>query len=145
MTDKYKDIEEEILFIKQTLVYQLGGDISNSLDKIFSYLESSKLASVATGGICESPKAPYIFGETPSEMEIRLISPYHEDIKNDELDLIMTVEDFKDDVESGALTDYDGWGYAVNKNNKKRTDINIFASKVNQIPSDATHIIWFNR
>ena len=56
---------------------------------------------------------------------------------------LMTVEDFRGNCEGGGFIDYDGFGHPVKdgKASKQR----IYPSERNQIPKDATHIIWFNR
>jgi len=56
----------------------------------------------------------------------------------------MTVAEFRIYVRSGAFIDYDGYGYPV-KDEMMNNSLPILPSKVDDIPSDATHIIWFNR
>ena len=56
----------------------------------------------------------------------------------------MTVEEFKDDVNTGCLIDYDGFGHPM-KDGKMAGHLDIYPSRVDIIPEDATHIIWFNR
>jgi hypothetical protein len=63
--------------------------------------------------------------------------------KNGEDD-VYTVEEFKERTRSGMFIDYDGHGYPV-KNSTANTGIIIRPSKINDIPEDATHIVWFNR
>jgi hypothetical protein len=57
----------------------------------------------------------------------------------------MTVEQFIEDVKSGCLIDYDGWGYYVKDN--KRTNIMVFPSdvKYNAIRKEFDTIVWFNK
>ena len=59
-------------------------------------------------------------------------------------DDVYTVEEFRDCVECGGFIDYDGFGHPV-KDGKANEDIWVKPSKVNQIPKDATHIVWYNR
>ncbi len=59
-------------------------------------------------------------------------------------DDVYTVEEFKKAVECNAFIDYDGYGYPV-KNKLADPKIIILPSKIDQIPEDATHIVWFNR
>lgn len=59
-------------------------------------------------------------------------------------DDVYTVEEFKRFCTSGAFRDYDGFGYPV-KDGLADEDIYIVPSKLDRIPADATHIIWFNR
>lgn len=63
--------------------------------------------------------------------------------KEDEDD-VYTVEEFKQFVASGAFIDYDGHGHPV-KDNLSDPNIHIKPSKLSEIPSDATHIVWYNR
>jgi hypothetical protein len=53
---------------------------------------------------------------------------------------VMTVGDFKAEVQSGALTSDDGHGYPV-KNNKMNTNFKLPGN----IPEDATHVAWANK
>ncbi len=62
----------------------------------------------------------------------------------DNEDDVYTVEEFKQCCEDGAFRDYDGHGYPV-KDNKACESIIVKPSRVNKIPEDATHIIWFNK
>ena len=59
-------------------------------------------------------------------------------------DDVYTVEEFRDCCEVGAFIDYDGFGYPV-KNSLADNSITIVPSRLEEIPEDATHIIWFNR
>ena len=59
-------------------------------------------------------------------------------------DEVYTVDEFKKAVECNVLIDYDGYGYPV-KNKLADPSIIILPSKIDQIPEDATHIVWFNR
>lgn len=61
-----------------------------------------------------------------------------------EADDVYTVREFKDCVDLGYFTDYDGFGYPV-KNKLSDSNITISPSRYKDIPKDATHIIWFNR
>ena len=62
----------------------------------------------------------------------------------DDEDDVYTVEEFKEFVECAAFTDYDGFGYPV-KDNLADSSKFIYPSIVDEIPSDATHIVWFNK
>ncbi len=57
---------------------------------------------------------------------------------------LMTVEEFREAVKIGAFTDYDGHGIAA-KNGMCSRERHIYPSTVDQIPEDATHIVWFNK
>jgi hypothetical protein len=59
-------------------------------------------------------------------------------------DDVYTVEEFKHRCERRSFVDYDGFGHPV-KDGKADESIFIYPSKVSEIPSDATHIVWFNR
>ena len=56
---------------------------------------------------------------------------------------LITVGEFLVDVRERNFTDWDGSGHPVK--NGKMAAIDIYPSKVNDIPADATHIIWFNK
>jgi hypothetical protein len=57
---------------------------------------------------------------------------------------VYTVAEFRECVESTAFIDYDGYGHPV-KDKKSDPSIAVLPSKVDEIPTDATHIVWFNR
>lgn len=57
---------------------------------------------------------------------------------------LMTVEEFKANVESGGFIDYDGMGHAV-RGDEVDESFYVYPSEVDKIPEDATHILWFNR
>lgn len=57
---------------------------------------------------------------------------------------IMTVDEFKSSVIDGSFIDYDGHGHPA-REGKMEGDLMIYPSIVNDIPKDATHIVWFNK
>lgn len=57
---------------------------------------------------------------------------------------LMTVDEFKDNCKCGGFIDYDGFGHPVLQN-KMMDDVEIKPSRLDLIPTYATHIIWFNR
>jgi len=59
-------------------------------------------------------------------------------------DDVYTVEEFREQVETQGFVDYDGWGYPV-KDSKADESILVKPSRVDEIPSDATHIVWYNQ
>lgn len=59
-------------------------------------------------------------------------------------DDIYTVEEFKIMVKHGVLIDYDGFGYPM-KDGLADDEILVYPSRVDDIPEDATHVVWFNR
>lgn len=59
-------------------------------------------------------------------------------------DDVYTAEEFRLCVKGGGFIDYDGYGHPV-KDKKADPSINIYPSKIKEIPADATHIVWFNR
>ncbi len=61
-----------------------------------------------------------------------------------EEDDVYTVDEFRRNVSCGAFVDYDGFGYPV-KNSMANPTIVIQPSRLDRIPPDATHIVWFNR
>ena len=59
-------------------------------------------------------------------------------------DDVYTVDEFREKVETGMFIDYDGFGYPV-REGKADPDITVKPSRLDDIPADATHIVWFNR
>ena len=55
---------------------------------------------------------------------------------------LMTVKEFRENVECGGFIDYDGFGIPVK--DSKQADFEIYPSIQHLIPLDATHIQWFN-
>lgn len=66
---------------------------------------------------------------------------YNKGIDKD--DHVMTIEEFEEYCKSGYLIDYDGFGYPVRDG--KYAKIHIRPSKRDDIPKDATHVVWYNR
>lgn len=63
----------------------------------------------------------------------------------DDEDDVYTVEEFLAKVASKAFIDYDGFGHPVKD---RMADESIWvrpSTAKEQIPADATHIVWFNR
>ena len=59
-------------------------------------------------------------------------------------DDVYTVAEFNDLCKRGLFIDYDGFGYPVKDHMADETWV-VKPSKRKHIPSDATHIVWFNR
>lgn len=59
-------------------------------------------------------------------------------------DDVYTVEEFINCCKRNAFVDGDGFGYPV-KDSKSNPRIVIQPSKLDSIPVDATHIVWFNK
>jgi hypothetical protein len=59
-------------------------------------------------------------------------------------DDVYTIEEFKQCCACKAFIDYNGWGYPV-KDKMADENIIILPSKLEQIPVDATHIVWYNK
>lgn len=57
---------------------------------------------------------------------------------------LYTIEEFISMCKAGAFNDYDGYGNPV-KNNRMNTDVSVYPSEIDKIPSDVTHIVWFNK
>ena len=62
------------------------------------------------------------------------------DIEDD----VYTIEEFLNCVKCGAFIDYDGFGFPV-KDKLADESIEVKPSKIDKIPKDATHIVWYNR
>lgn len=62
----------------------------------------------------------------------------------DDEDDVYTVEEFRERCLSHAFIDYDGHGYPI-KDNLADNSIMVKPSCLSVIPSDATHIVWYNR
>lgn len=56
---------------------------------------------------------------------------------------VMTVADFLESCRDGMFIDYDGHGHAAKDG--WCSSIRIYPSALESIPSDATHIVWYNR
>ena len=59
-------------------------------------------------------------------------------------DDVYTIKEFKQSCESGAFIDYDGFGYPI-KDKLADNKIIIRPSQLEDIPNDATHIVWYNK
>ena len=59
-------------------------------------------------------------------------------------DDVFTVMDFKLMCARHELIDYDGFGHPV-KRRKCDPEITVKPSKIDEIPADATHVVWYNR
>lgn len=59
-------------------------------------------------------------------------------------DDVYTVAEFLAHVKCGSFIDYDGFGHPV-KDGMADKGIWIKPSRPSAIPSDATHVVWFNR
>ena len=57
---------------------------------------------------------------------------------------IFSVTEFRQHVKDGLFVDYDGYGHPI-KNRLMARRIYVQPSKLKEIPSDATHIAWYNR
>ena len=77
--------------------------------------------------------------KTPAQLE----EIYTEDIP-DYGDL-MTVEKYKEMVDCGMFTDYDGHGEPVRDGMIASGHFAVIPSQLHKLRSDATHIVWFNR
>lgn len=75
------------------------------------------------------------------KFELIEVPSYDEDLPNYG-DLIPVFE-FIEACNNSGFIDYDGSGHPV-KNNKM-SDIIVKPSRYNEIPKDATHIMWFNK
>lgn len=59
--------------------------------------------------------------------------------------VLMTVEDFVDEVKSGAFTDDDGTGYFATPTQMVRA-LRAYCAPWLQSPSpELTHVVWFNK
>ena len=59
-------------------------------------------------------------------------------------DDVYTVEEFRARVKDGSFIDYDGIGKPV-KDGLADIETWVKPSKLEDIPKDATHIVWYNR
>jgi len=60
-------------------------------------------------------------------------------------DDVYTVAEFIQAVESGAFIDYDGYGHPVRDGMSDTSIVICPSTAAEDIPSDATHVVWFNR
>jgi len=79
-------------------------------------------------------------GENPGVLPASClyVSPIRVDVPT------FTVEEFRELCENESFSDEDGWGHPA-KDNKQDRSIRIFSSRLGRIPSDATHIVWYDR
>jgi len=57
---------------------------------------------------------------------------------------VMTVEEFTTAVEAGGFVDYDGFGNPA-KDGRMDGKLFIIPSRIDEVPKDCTHIVWYNR
>jgi hypothetical protein len=77
------------------------------------------------------------------EMETNMA--YDKRIPDEDSCDIMTVSDFMSEVNNnGLFNDNDGVGFPA-KDNQLDYDVEIYPSRMDLIPDDATHIVWFNK
>jgi hypothetical protein len=62
----------------------------------------------------------------------------------DEEDDVYTVAEFREYCKNRMFIDYDGFGYPV-RNGKADPEVCVKPSRVESIPADATHVVWYNR
>lgn len=68
---------------------------------------------------------------------------YTDELEHDEEDILMDIEEFKSCVENQVFGPNDGHGHPVKDGFIDMTKI--YTDNIDKIPSDATHIIWFNK
>lgn len=69
---------------------------------------------------------------------------YTEPLDKWDFGLVLTVKDFLEEVECGMYIDYDGSGFPV-KEGLVDISLNVYPSEIEKIPTDADHIVWFNK
>lgn len=69
---------------------------------------------------------------------------YNRDVEEYSFGDLMTVKQFVAACKCGAFIDYDGYGNPV-KDDKIAWDVQALPSAYEDIPKDATHIMWYNR
>jgi hypothetical protein len=62
---------------------------------------------------------------------------------NDEDD-VYTVAEFRQFCKQGHFIDYDGFGHPV-RERKANPSVTVKPSRIDEIPADATHVVWYNR
>ena len=123
-------LKTEVLpVLKESLAHlQLTGlSTVEDLDGLIAQLEDAPMTKV------ENYREPVTFTKT----NLYGCGPDSEDD-------VYTVEEFKACVESGAFIDYDGFGHPV-KDSMADPTVVVYPSRVSEIPSDATHIVWYNK
>lgn len=58
---------------------------------------------------------------------------------------MMTIQEYIHDVACGGLIDYDGEGYPFSAAGEDKNCIIKPSKNGTDIPSEATHIVWYNR
>jgi hypothetical protein len=59
-------------------------------------------------------------------------------------DDVYTVDEFRQNVRVGAFIDYDGFGHPV-RDGLCDPSVTVKPSRLDEIPADATHVVWYNR
>lgn len=60
-------------------------------------------------------------------------------------DDVYTIKEFRANVASNAFIDYDGHGYPVKDSLADPSIMIIPSTFEEELPNDATHIVWYNR
>lgn len=81
-------------------------------------------------------------GEIASNIDQTSSSEFIREFDEDDTD-IYTIEEFTECVEIGGFNDYDGCGCAAKDG--KKTGRSYYPSEIDEIPEDATHIVWYNK
>lgn len=58
---------------------------------------------------------------------------------------LMTLEDFKDNCNSGGFIDYDGYGHYATATQMSNLIVRPSDVKKKKLREDFTHVVWFNR
>ncbi len=56
---------------------------------------------------------------------------------------VMTVGEYRENVDCGGFIDYDGFGYPMKDGKSAKHPL--YPSEINKLPTDATHVVWFNK
>ena len=56
---------------------------------------------------------------------------------------LIPLDEFRDCVEGGGFTDYDGVGYPANRTHHSNESVDL--ESLDKFPPEVTHILWFNK
>lgn len=82
-----------------------------------------------------------VFYGLEEKTDVDINNPVFSEIEN--LNELMTLDDYRDTVKIGGFIDYDGYAYL--SNGEKVSDIITWPSDTDDFPEWCTHVIWINR
>lgn len=124
---------------------ELLGEFVNFLEEGVKFICGTAPSSIHPGRTClyreDRENINVLIWEFLEKRSARPESnPYVE--KLDQNGDLISREDWLESVKAGVFIDYDGFGYPVRGNRQSRQVI--VPSTADQLPDDATHVIWYD-